>query len=254
MNARRLWQIAGSIVIAAILVVGWFAAVSPVLTQAGANESQRAAVEAENEIQAATLVDLKSEYENIDEIRQQLDNLGVGIPEQAAAADLLRDIDGAAASAGTFVLAVRTGDPAVFVPAVAGGPAEGVPSAEPAEGDTESEPAEGSTEETVPTAGTSTVPTDPTAGIVEVDPADLALLRTGQFVTIPVTVEVTGTADQIIVMANSLQSMERLFLITEFSLDTSPEIKGTIQGLVYVLVDEHSVLSATPTPTETPTP
>ena len=274
MNARRLWQIGGTLFIAAIFVLGWFVAVSPVLAEAARNELNRAAVAEQNQGHEATLASLKSEYENIDALRAQLDDLATAIPSDIALAALVRDISAAASSSGVVISAIRSEAATDFVPASVA-PSESTPTTDGAEGGTESTGGSDSTgaEEAPadPAAGAAVV-VDPAAGIVEVDPADLALLGSGQFVTVPITVEFVGEPEQLLAMASALQSMSRVFLVTSLKIDASQlPPRGTVTGLAYVLLDPDGVLtrdddttspeptptpepSDTPTPTETPTP
>ncbi|NYF09627.1 Tfp pilus assembly protein PilO [Leifsonia sp. AK011] len=266
MNARRLWQIGGSLVIVAILVLGWFVAVAPVLAEAAGNEADRAEVADQNSVHEATLASLKAEYENIAALRAQLDELAIAIPADTAQSDLVRDISAAAAASGVVISTIRFEDAATFVPASAE-PAE--PVTDPADGEESTDATDDSTPSETDAAatdatGAAPAVADPTAGIVEVDPADLALLGSGQFVTVPVTIEFVGEPEQLLTMASALQSMKRLFLVSGFKMDASqPPPRGTVSGLAYVLLDQDDVLTRgddttspepTPTPTETPTP
>ena len=267
MSARRLWQIGGSLVVVAILVLGWFAAVSPVLAEATQNELDRAAVAEQNAVHEATLASLKAEYQNIDELRLQLDEFAAAIPADTAMPALVRDIAAAAAASGVVISAIRSEDAVDFLPASAA-PVE--PAAPPADAAEEGDDA-ASTETDAAAADTGTatsVSRDPAAGIVEVDPADLALVGSGQFVTVPITIEFVGEPEQLLVMTTALQSMNRVFLVTAFKIEgTQTPPRATVSGLAYVLLDSDGVLASesetttettdptpTPNPTETPTP
>ena len=263
MSARRLWQIGGSLVVVAILVLGWFAAVSPVLAEATQNELDRAAVAEQNAVHEATLASLKAEYQNIDELRLQLDEFAAAIPADTAMPALVRDIAAAAAASGVVISAIRSEDAVDFLPASAA-PVE--PAAPPADAAEEGDDA-ASTETDAAASDTGADPTasgDPSAGIVDVDPADLALVGSGQFVTVPITIEFVGEPEQLLTMASALQSMNRVFLVTTFKIEgTQVPPRATVSGLAYVLLDKDGVLTAeddaaadqpTPNPTETPTP
>ena len=235
MNGRRLWTIAGSAVIVAILGLGWFLGVSPVLDTAAASSDSREQVEATNANYEQQLAALAKEFENIDKLRDELGTATKHIPGNAGVADLLRQLTTLQQQTGAVVTGVTLKDAQFYVPPTAAAPA---PTAAPTDSAT---PAPDST--AAPAAPT-TVLIDPSAGIAPTDPAQAALVSTGNFLAIPVTLEVTGDVNQMLAFVTGLQGTERLFLVTKFS--TGGEgATGSVDGLIYVLIDPTATQQAT---------
>ncbi|MDH6179899.1 Tfp pilus assembly protein PilO [Microbacteriaceae bacterium SG_E_30_P1] len=254
MSARRIWIIAGSIAIAAILVLGWFAAVSPVLAQAGANDDDRAAVAEQNAGHEATLADLRNEYENIGQLRADLDGLVSALPPREAMPELIREVGNAATASGVALVAIKASDAVGFVPAVNAPADSAAAPAEATDSGTDST-AEGSDAATEEPAAATDPAVDPAGGVVAVDPGDLALLPPDRFIVIPVEIQVSGAQDQMIAMARALQSMNRTFVVTAFTIDSGEPPRATISGYAYVLTDDTGVLTPDteePSPTEAP--
>lgn len=72
--------------------------------------------------------------------------------------------------------------------------------------------------------------------------------------TLPLTMNVEGSRDQIMAFVGELQSGKRLMLVSDVSVqESNGVVTGNISGLVYVLLDTPLV-TATPTPASTSTP
>jgi hypothetical protein len=76
----RIWTLATVVIIGAILGLGWLIGVSPLLTAAAASDSDRAAVDATNRAQEATLALMKSQNDQIDLLLADLELLNASIP------------------------------------------------------------------------------------------------------------------------------------------------------------------------------
>lgn len=80
MNATRIGALITALVIAVVLGLTWVLGASPLLSQASAADSDRAAVEAANAAQEVLLAEARAEYERIDELEAELAALRVSIP------------------------------------------------------------------------------------------------------------------------------------------------------------------------------
>jgi hypothetical protein len=225
MNAGRLWAIAGSVVIVAILVLGWFVGISPVLDTAAASQDSLATVEQSNSSYEAQLDVLAGEFAKIDDVRAQLATATEEVPGDAAIAELLRELDALQGSTGVPITSITFADASVYIP----------PAAAPAVVETAPAPDAGSTPAPTDSSTPAPAASDPTAGLAPLDAADAALLSTGNFVVIPVDLAVGGDQNAGLAFVTGLQSMKRLFLVTKFELGA--ETGSTIHGLIYVLID-----------------
>src|SRR5690606_22632990 len=80
MTASRLWTVGAVALIAAILALGWFLGIAPLLAQKAAADAERANVEAQTALQQAQLQIMKTDFENLDEILADLEPLTTSIP------------------------------------------------------------------------------------------------------------------------------------------------------------------------------
>ena len=80
MIATRVWSVGAVALIGAILALGWFLGISPLLAQKAAADAERASVEAQTVAQQATLQVMKADFENLDAILAELKPLEASIP------------------------------------------------------------------------------------------------------------------------------------------------------------------------------
>jgi hypothetical protein len=248
-NATRLWLLGGSVLIVAVLVLGWFAAISPALSQAASNEIDRATVAEQNQVYEADLAQLKLEFENLASLKGELDQLAIEVPPTADLPGLIRIIEGAASASSVTVTGIQPSTPLAFVAAL--------PEIEPTVPADGAVPTDESTAE--PDSSSSTVPSEVETlpaevapgegGVVPIDPADVAVVSAGGFYTMEVQIQVAGDLGQALAIVSNLQSAKRIFLVTAVNAQSGESPSSTITGLVFVRVDPE-----TPTPTETPTP
>jgi len=220
MNANRLISIALGLVAAGVLALGWFIGISPKLAEADAADASRLLVETQNASYEAAIVDLAAKYENIDDLRAELEKLEEYIP---GTPDLEDYIDALSAAAGLNAVTITSITISEPLPAVA--PEEGAAPVDPA----------ASTPTGAPVAGEA-------------------------LFSIPITVVVEGPMPQVIGFLGEAQKQTRLFFVASATLvDDGTKTTGTLLGSVYVIADPANLDAPedqTPEPTETaePTP
>lgn len=203
MNRQRLWVIGSIILTIAILVFGWFLAISPMLGAATTANSQRAEVDAENVKQEQVLAQLKLDFENIDELRAERAKLELAIPSDESLDLFLDELSSIAGASGVTVVTVAAATPSPFVAR------EGLA---------------------------------------------VSLVDGTNLLSLPVTLTVTGSSQQVLDFVSRLQQAERVFVPDALGLavvtgtaTTGPDgqpvassgtvITTSIAGLAYVLVD-----------------
>jgi Tfp pilus assembly protein PilO len=116
MNSTRIWTLISVLVIAGLLLGTWFVGVSPRLAESSAANADRSSVEALNATHRATLVALKEQFEDIDQLRTDLDELRVSVPDAAMLPDLISQLNASAADAGVAITSIKFGDPTPYAP------------------------------------------------------------------------------------------------------------------------------------------
>lgn len=114
MNSSRLWTLGSIIVIIGLIAGTWFVGISPQLAEAAKANTERAGVEQLNARHAITLESLKMQFEGIDELREQLTELQLAVPEADETASLLRQMQSFADSAGVIVTDLTLSSPERF--------------------------------------------------------------------------------------------------------------------------------------------
>lgn len=82
MRGIRIWWFGTALVIATVLALGWLLGVSPLLAQAASAAAERANVEQTNQLQAARLAQMRQQYERLDEIAAELEELKRSVPSE----------------------------------------------------------------------------------------------------------------------------------------------------------------------------
>ncbi len=116
MNRQRLWIIVSIVVTAAVLLMGWFLLIQPMLSAAREANAERATVASQNQAHEALIVKLKAQYADIDTLRASLADMQSLLPPDAADHDLIAEIDSKAAAGGVTVTSVTVSQPIPFVP------------------------------------------------------------------------------------------------------------------------------------------
>ena len=114
MKTTRLWMLGSVVVIIALLIGTWFVGISPRLAEAAIANNESATVEAQNAAHEATLASLKTQFEGIRDLRSDLEGLRVAVPADADTADLIRQLNAFAVSAGVTVTGVSLSPPERF--------------------------------------------------------------------------------------------------------------------------------------------
>lgn len=108
--STRIWTIGGAALIVAILALGYFLGVVPLLTQAATADGDRAAAEQQNSIHEARLVELRAQAEQLDDLELQLATLHEALPADLDSAGFFDYLQGAAGEAGVAVTSVTIGE------------------------------------------------------------------------------------------------------------------------------------------------
>jgi len=119
---NRLWVIGASIVMAAVLAMGWFIGASPLLATAAADDAQRESVEAQNAGHEARLAQIKEEFANIASYRGELAELQAAVPPSGDLSTFLGQLHDLELASGVSVASINVGGASPFI---ASAPAEG---------------------------------------------------------------------------------------------------------------------------------
>jgi hypothetical protein len=79
-NANRIWALGTAVAIVAVLALGYLLGVQPMLNRLDSAKAELVSTEATNTAQEATLAMMKAQYENLDELRDELEVLRISIP------------------------------------------------------------------------------------------------------------------------------------------------------------------------------
>ena len=213
MIGNRLWTIGSAALVVVIVALGWFVAISPMLTQADAARLQARTIEAQNASQQESTAKLAASFAKLPELRTRLAALQDAIPESV---DLDSFLDQAEKFAGETGVEIHSYAAAEAV-AYGGGTVVAPPTPN---GSTPNGPTPDS-----PTPGT------PAADVT----ANTAGALTGKLFTIPVTIGVSGSPDQVLAFSAALQQAARQFLVTDVSFAATTQQSGTVAGSLFVL-------------------
>ena len=199
MNRIITFGLAGLMVVVA--ATGWLLGISPLLDEANGADEQRASVAGLNDVNQAKVAELKTKFENLDEITGQVAALRTSVPEGLDIPAFLREINGFCASNGVTLVSLTVDTAEVLTPAAA--PAD---------------------------AAAPAVPDDATVAPVAAAPTGPLLVRA------PIQVTVLGDYAAVMAFAGSLQTGPRLFLAKSFAATQSPAgFSGVLGGFVYAL-------------------
>lgn len=220
--SNRMVAFGAILLSAAIVALGWFLGVSPRLADAAAADGERQDVQSQNEGLEAQLVQLRADYERIDELRAEVSELRASIPDIADYAGFVSELNALSGSTGAAVHRLTIGDASWYATQLADAPVTADPVAPPAG----SASADGAAAAEAPAA-------ESVEGPIPV-PIDTTLINGSNFVAIPVTIELTADYDQSMALMTALQADKRLFLVTGFSWGAAAAPR--IEGLLYVLL------------------
>lgn len=227
------WVLGAAVVSVLILGLAWMFGISPQLETANQARDDAERVEMQNVQHQRRLVELRQQFENLDEYKAELAAIQVQLPPEDGEPSLYREIAQASATSGAFIVSIIT---------------EAVTSVEPTP---EADPNAGATEpgadEAADGSGGEAADETPPA---TVEPTPMGL---DGFVAVPFSIKVLGTYDQTVQFVELVQeSFQRLFVVTGFTVKGQaasppaggrPEVKEgdaefEILGFVYVLQDD----------------
>lgn len=131
MTGTRIWALGTAVVIVAVLALGYLLGVSPMLTRLSAAEQELASTEASNQAQQTTLQVMKTQYEDLESLENDLEVLRISIPGAIDSDFVYGLLDGYQQGTMTHVTAITTGEAQPYGVAVDGQPivTEGEPAA-----------------------------------------------------------------------------------------------------------------------------
>ena len=114
MNAAtsRIWTLATVFVMILVVALGWFLGISPKLADAARFDAERVSVEAQNNVARATIAQLEADFENIDELREQIEELRQEFPTDAAYDTAVEELLTSLLAAGLTLQNVGINEPA----------------------------------------------------------------------------------------------------------------------------------------------
>lgn len=205
------------------VALGWVLGISPLLTQADLASSQAQAADSQNAAQQASLVKLKGQYDKLPELRAELEKLQLAVPETANLDDFLDQLQAIAQSTGVTITAFTAAEGTLY----GGGTSATAPAA----------PAPTATATPAPGGASATSPSGTTTSASITD----------RLFSVPVTVAVQGTPEQVMAFTDASQKGIRFFLVTsdQFTGASSAGGGGTLTGFVFVVRDAPAAASAT---------
>lgn len=216
----RLWVLVTGILCVLVVLYGLAAGFLPQLTAASQTRSEAQNVEFIVETQQLQLERLEQADRESSELARQLAELELAIPTDPEWAEFLRELQRIQSETGAVVSQISV--QASILPEAAGPTAEEVATGE---GSVDGSAADGTAADGTTSDGSasdSTASTDGTA------PAT-------SLTQIPLTITLTGAADQVAEFVRQLQVGGRLFTSTNFEMDSAGETTtGTITGTIYV--------------------
>lgn len=116
MKSNRLWLIGTAIAVVAIVMLGWILGVSPKLSEAATAAQAADQIDAQNAVTQQEIAALQKAFENIDEVREQLDELGESVPSSADLPDFIRQLNAIGSLYGVSVTSISTGSAFIYAP------------------------------------------------------------------------------------------------------------------------------------------
>ncbi|MBD7916843.1 type 4a pilus biogenesis protein PilO [Cellulomonas sp. Sa3CUA2] len=234
--------IAGTVVVSLLLgAAGWLLMISPAFAAASETRVEAEAQVAQNDLTRIRINELKTQFEQIDALKAELNGLQAQIPTDGQLAEYRRQIAVTAAAHSVTVVALQTSTPTPVLPPVVEAPVEA--------------PAEG---EAAPTDDAAAAPAAP-------DPA----VAQQALYAIPVTIDIVGTYQNVLAFLADVQSNQPRLLAVETITATSQqaaEASGgkpatapgdlglVVAGYLFALPDAAPVTPEVPADGEAPAP
>ena len=222
MQKHRIISLASIMAMLIIPLLGWLLVAQPQLAAASAADQQRADMEAQIAASAAVVAQLKADSQKLPELNDDLNVLRTSIP---------KDVDSSGYIDGLNALALRAG---VAITGLTVDNSRAYTAASPASDSTVA-PDAAASGDAAETDGEAAPPPPP----VE-DPAIVTnpLINAENFVTVPVTVELSGDMEQLKIFIQGLQSSPRLFLVSDLDIQQeqgSEVMRAVVGGFIYAI-------------------
>jgi Tfp pilus assembly protein PilO len=215
MTGNRIWMFGVALAAVVIVALGWLFGISPTLAQAELASSQAQSADAQNAAQQIALVKLKSQYDKLPELNTELTKLQLAVPATATLDDFLDQLQQLAQSTGVTITGFTAAEAGLYGGAAAAAPKPAATSAP------------------IP-SGSAT----PSATPAATAPASSV---TDRLFSVPVTITVKGSPDQVMAFTDASQKGTRLFLVTSDGFTGSrsnpQDDGGTLTGFVFVARD-----------------
>jgi Tfp pilus assembly protein PilO len=214
-----LWGLVAIVVVGAVVILGSLLGVAPKLDEAKAASSELTQVEQQNTAHELALATLKSEFAQIDDLKNEVVELQLGIPLTADIPAFVDQLGASAAQYGVNLDQISISDGTGYLPGEA-------------------------VADTVETAADTTTETDTAAAgavastVVSAVAASPRLSPT-TYISVPVSIEATGTNESVLQFLSALQHGQRIVAINSFSTDAtdSAAVTLSVTAEIYVLVD-----------------
>ena len=219
---RRLINVAGAVLVLAILAAGTLLFAGPTYMQSFEVVSQRLATQASNDQLRERIAELQAQKAQLPQLEKQLAGLHEQIPQTARLDDISRLVVDTATAAGVTIVKIEYEAPEPFTAnSVQAGAPLGAPERPPSAGSDDTT-TDGATD---PSATPTPQGTEPTTG--QAQSADASTSPTGN-VRFPVTIDVRATSvDKLVTFLNGLRAGPRLLQFHDTSAAPDPGVKGT---------------------------
>lgn len=113
---RRAWIVGSGVAAVVVVLAGWFMLIKPTLADASDLRSQRSEVQFQNDMLRSKLAKLKTQNDNIANLRQELIAAVSGLPADSGLADLTRQASSQSKLAGVSLNGITFGTPTSYAP------------------------------------------------------------------------------------------------------------------------------------------
>ena len=233
MTKTRWWSAGAVLVMAVLVVLGWFLGIDPRLAEARSADNERVGVEALNATYEQKLVKLEQVDKNLPALTAQLDKLNAALPPDAQVSTLLGQLNALAAESGVELTSITAGVPQRFGAADETATAAAAPVAAESEAAAEQPAAD------------ATAPDGTSSDATATDTAAASPME--NFVSVPISVEFTGDPRALLAFVEKVQYGTRLFLVEAFDITyDGGGGKVKMDGFVYVLRDSAAAAEVKP--------
>lgn len=219
MNRDRLWGLTWIVAVAAVVLLGTLLGIVPKVEEASAASRELTTVEAQNLEHEVALATLKDEFAHLDDLRDDLEELQLGIPLAADIPAFVAQLDTIATTYQVTLDQISISDGTGFVPI------------EPVVVAEEDADAAAAAATDAPAADAANSTAALTMG---------ARLSPENYISVPISIEASGTSATVLDFLSGLQYGDRIVAISSFSTDSAEAadtVTVSISAEIYVLVD-----------------